>query len=110
MFVQFCFCMSIHVLYTNSFNEQQLQALLKDNISRLSKTVTSVLQPYIELFRNADYCLDEIKFQQCEINDPYMLQLIHNLETTINSFLVCFSLFILICYINQTNDRVFLSF
>ena len=39
---------------------QQLRALLKENISRLSKTVTSVLQPYIELFRNADYCMDEV--------------------------------------------------
>lgn len=49
----------------------------------------SVLQPQIEVFRRTDYCITETQFQQCEINDPYMLQLISTLETTLTSFLVC---------------------
>lgn len=89
---------------------QKLHTLLQENITRLSKTVVSVLQPQIEVFRRTDYCLTEVcntaqhinskrphiplpcpqsQFQQCEINDPYMLQLISTLETTLSSFLVC---------------------
>ena len=39
---------------------QQLRAILQENISRLSKTVVSVLQPQIEVFRRTDYCLTEV--------------------------------------------------